>query len=104
MSGTAELRLLEALQQTPGLTIVELARVVGCCKTITGDRLRQLARDGKVEKDPGSHWRRREGPHVDAEPERERSPPVPGARSSWIRSVNDYVRAVTSEFQAARYG
>jgi DNA-binding IclR family transcriptional regulator len=65
---TAEMRLLEALQPTPGLPIAELARVVGCCKTITGDRLRQLARDGMVEKDAAGHWRWREELEVDAEP------------------------------------
>jgi hypothetical protein len=104
--GTVELRLLEALQQTPGLTMVEFARVVGCCKSVTGDRLRQLARDRKVERDPGGHWRWGEELHVDAEPptERERSTPALGVKPFWIRSVNDYVRTVTSEFQCVRYG
>lgn len=103
--GTAELRLLETLQQNPGLKVVELARVVGGCRSVTGDRLRQLARDGKVEKDAGGHWQI--AAPVAAEPkaaEPERPRPAPGAKPSWIRNVNEYVRAVTSELQGVRYG
>lgn len=104
-----ELRLREALQRTPGLTIVELARVVGGCRSVTGDRLRQLARDGKFEKGPGGHWRWREKPHVDAEPqavepEPERPRPAPGAPPPWIRPISDYERRETSEVHGTRYG
>jgi hypothetical protein len=52
-------KLLRALRQTPGLTVVELARAAGGGRSAVGERLRQLARDGAIVKGEGGHWQLR---------------------------------------------
>jgi MarR family len=57
MKKTAEIRLLEALRETPGLSVAALAKAAGSSRSVAGERLRQLAARGAVEKDPDGHWR-----------------------------------------------
>jgi len=54
---TAEKRLLEALRDNPGLSIAALANAIGSSRSATGERLRQLAARGMVEKDPAGRWK-----------------------------------------------
>ena len=62
---TAERRLLEVMQGSPGLSVIELARAVGGSKSSVGEQLRQLARDGTLEKDAAGHWRLKGEAHPD---------------------------------------
>jgi hypothetical protein len=54
---TAERKLIEVMKATPGATVVELARAVGGNRSAIGDRLRTMARNGAIEKDPEGRWR-----------------------------------------------
>jgi hypothetical protein len=55
---TAEQRLLVALQEGAGnLSVIELARALGSGRSAVGERLRQLARRGAIEKTPQGRWR-----------------------------------------------
>jgi hypothetical protein len=47
----AEKRLLTAMRDNPGLSVVALANAAGSSRSATGERLRQLDRRGVVEKD-----------------------------------------------------
>jgi DNA-binding IclR family transcriptional regulator len=49
------MKVLEALRAHPGLTVIELARAIGCGRSSVGERLRQLAREGALEKDSSGH-------------------------------------------------
>ena len=53
----AERKLLEALRANPGSSVAELARLAGQSRSAGGERLRQLARRGTVEKDVTGRWR-----------------------------------------------
>jgi hypothetical protein len=53
----AERALLAAMHDNPGLSIVALANAVGSSRTATGERLRQLAQRGIVEKDLTGRWK-----------------------------------------------
>jgi Winged helix-turn-helix DNA-binding len=60
---TAERRLIEAMRDNPGLSVVALANAVGSSRSATGERLRQLAARGMVEKDPAGRLKmKREEP------------------------------------------
>jgi hypothetical protein len=54
---TAERKLLEAMRDNPGLSVVALANAAGSSRSATGERLRQLAARGTVEKDPAGRWK-----------------------------------------------
>jgi hypothetical protein len=54
---TAERRLLEAMRDNPGLSVIALANAAGSSRLATGERLRQLALRGVVEKDATGRWR-----------------------------------------------
>jgi transcription antitermination factor NusG len=54
---TAEQRLLRAMADNPGLSVVALANAAGSSRSATGDRLRQLAPRGTVEKDSAGRWK-----------------------------------------------
>ncbi len=47
----AERRLLAAMQESPGSSVVALAHAVGAGRSITGERLRRLAMQGAIESD-----------------------------------------------------
>jgi hypothetical protein len=53
----AEQRLIEAMEANPGSTVIVLARAADAGRSVTGERLRRLARDGIVEKDADGRWR-----------------------------------------------
>src|SRR5580704_11234885 len=53
----AERRLLEAMQECPGLSVAALAKAVGGGRSSVGEQLRKLANDGMLEKGPDGHWR-----------------------------------------------
>jgi hypothetical protein len=53
---TAERKLLEAMEANPGLSVIALANAVGSGRSATGERLRQLAVRGVVEKDLTGRW------------------------------------------------
>jgi Winged helix-turn-helix DNA-binding len=55
----AERTLLEAMRDNPGLSIVALANAAGSSRTATGERLRQMAMRGVVEKDLTGRWKLR---------------------------------------------
>jgi DNA-binding IclR family transcriptional regulator len=54
---TAERKLLEAMRDNPGLSVVALANAAGSSRSATGERLRQLAARGVVEKDLTGRWK-----------------------------------------------
>jgi hypothetical protein len=54
---TAERKLLAAMREHPGLSVAALANAVGSGRSATGERLRQLAAQGMVEKDPAGRWK-----------------------------------------------
>jgi hypothetical protein len=54
---TAERKLIAAMQDNPGLSVIALANAAGSSRSATGERLRQLAARGTVEKDPAGRWR-----------------------------------------------
>jgi hypothetical protein len=101
---TVELRLLGALQQTPGLTIVELNRIVGCCRTITGDHLRRLAWDGTLEKDPSGHWRYATAAELEATPAPKPRELRAAEHAPWVKSILSYERRETTIVEGLRYG
>jgi hypothetical protein len=54
---TAERRLLEAMRDNPGLSVIALANAAGSSRSGTGERLRQLSVRGVVEKDAAGRWK-----------------------------------------------
>jgi hypothetical protein len=52
-----EQRLLTALQEHSGASVNVLAKAASASRSRTGERLRGLARAGKVAKDGAGHWR-----------------------------------------------
>ncbi|HWY80810.1 MAG TPA: winged helix-turn-helix domain-containing protein [Roseiarcus sp.] len=54
---TAERKLLAAMQDNPGLSVVALANAAGSSRSATGERLRQMALRGMVEKDLTGRWK-----------------------------------------------
>ena len=54
---TAERRLIEAMQGSPGLSVAALAKTTSTSRSTTGEWLRQLAARGAIEKDPEGRWR-----------------------------------------------
>lgn len=52
-----EQKLLTALQDNPGLSVVALANAAASSRSATGERLRQLALRGIVEKDLTGRWK-----------------------------------------------
>ncbi len=53
----SEQRLLAAMRANPGASVDGLAKAAGANRSSTGERLRQLAGRGAVEKDPAGRWR-----------------------------------------------
>jgi Winged helix-turn-helix DNA-binding len=54
---TAERKLLEAMRDNPGLSVIALANAAGSSRSATGERLRQLALRDLVEKDATGRWK-----------------------------------------------
>ena len=54
---TAERRLLAAMRDHSGASVERLAEIVGAGRSTCGERLRRLAAQELVEKDPEGHWR-----------------------------------------------
>jgi Winged helix-turn-helix DNA-binding len=54
---TVERKLIEAMRDNPGLSVAALANAIGSGRSATGERLRQLAARGMVEKDPTGRWK-----------------------------------------------
>jgi hypothetical protein len=65
---TAERKLLTAMADNPGLSVIVLANAAGSSRSATGERLRQMALRGVVEKSVTGRWKLKE-----AEPD----PPPP---------------------------
>lgn len=53
----AERKLLRAMRDNPGLSVIALANAAAAGRSVTGGRLRRLARDGIIEKDHAGRWR-----------------------------------------------
>jgi hypothetical protein len=53
----AEQRLLTAMRESPGLSVAALAKAASASRSTTGERLRQLAARGAIDKDSEGHWR-----------------------------------------------
>ena len=53
----AERQLLAAMADNPGLSVVALANAAGSSRAATGERLRQMAARGVVEKDLTGRWK-----------------------------------------------
>ena len=53
----AEQKLLAAMRDNPGLSVIALANAAGGSRSAAGERLRQLAARGAIEKDSAGHWR-----------------------------------------------
>ena len=56
----AEQRLLTAMRENPGLSVNALANAAGSSRSATGERLRQLALRGVIEKDLTGRWKLKE--------------------------------------------
>ncbi len=80
--------LIEAMRDTPGLSVIALAHATGFNRSTAGERLRQLARRGIVEKDATGRWRLTDDADVGATPEPERIEPDPSAQSRWIKPLS----------------
>jgi hypothetical protein len=62
---SAERKLLAAMADNPGLSVVALANAAGSSRSATGERLRQMALRGMVEKDLTGRWKlKSEEPHL----------------------------------------
>ena len=57
---TAERKLLAAMQDNPGVSVIALANAAGSSRSATGERLRQMALRGVVTKDTTGGWKLRE--------------------------------------------
>ena len=57
---TAEQKLLKAMRDNPNLSVVALANAAGGSRSATGERLRQMALRGMVEKDLTGRWKLKE--------------------------------------------
>jgi hypothetical protein len=118
---TAERKLLAAMADNPGLSVIALANAAGSSRSATGERLRQMALRGTVEKDLTGRWKLKgeerpptqgEGPgpqpavaELTAPAEAEPLEPRPTeVHVPWIRPLVCYDRRVTSEIHRARYG
>ena len=113
---TAERKLLSAMREAPGASVITLARSIGGNRSSVGEQLRKLALTGAIEKASDGHWRLKAeetefAPYVGAvaeltaAPEAERSDGGPEAgRPRWIRPLADYERRTTSDVHGARYG
>jgi hypothetical protein len=53
----AERKLLGAMKDNPGLSVVALANAAGSSRSATGERLRQMALRGVVTKDITGRWK-----------------------------------------------
>jgi hypothetical protein len=83
-----------------------IAEAAGHTRSATAERLKRLAARGAVVKVAG-RWRLAgEEPELDQTATPNPRALDPGAEdpSRWVRSINRYIRQVTSEFQCARYG
>ena len=56
-SKTAERKLIAAMQDNPGLPVIALANAAGSSRSATGERLRQMALRGVVEKRVTGRWK-----------------------------------------------
>jgi hypothetical protein len=54
---TVQRRLLAAMRDNPGLSVIALANAAGSSRSATGERLRQMALRGVVEKDLTGRWK-----------------------------------------------
>jgi hypothetical protein len=73
----AEQRLLEAMRDNPELTVIALANAMSLGRSTTGERLRQLAARGVVEKSATGRWRlKTEEPRSAGEEARPTSAPL----------------------------
>jgi hypothetical protein len=59
---TAERKLIAAMADNPGMTVIALANSSNASRSPTGERLRQLAERGVVEKSASGRWRLRDDP------------------------------------------
>jgi hypothetical protein len=102
----AEQQLIDAMRDTPGRSVIALANAVGGDRSVTGERLRQLARRGIVEKDAAGRWRLTEEEPYDnvpvTTPEADRL--EPGAQSRWVKPLSCYERRETTIVEGFRYG
>ena len=57
---TAERKLLAAMADNPGLSVIALANAAGSSRSATGERLRQMALRGVVAKDTTGRWKLKE--------------------------------------------
>jgi hypothetical protein len=57
LAQAAEQRLLQAMGDNPGLTVIALANAASAGRSATSERLRQLARREIVEKEAAGRWR-----------------------------------------------
>jgi len=53
----AERKLIAAMADNPGLSVIALANAAGSSRSATGERLRQMALRGVVEKDLTGRWK-----------------------------------------------
>jgi hypothetical protein len=69
--GAAERKLIAAMADNPGLSVVALANAAGSSRSATGERLRQMALQGIVEKSVTGRWK------LNSEEPRPPDPPQP---------------------------
>jgi hypothetical protein len=109
----AEQKLLTAMRQNPGLSVIALANAAGSGRSATGERLRQMALRGVVEKDLAGRWKLREeartaggiAPYAAAvELTAEEKPQPAVTHAPWIRPIGDYERRETTIVEGLRYG
>ena len=56
-SKAAERKLIATMEANPGASVAALAKAASASRSRTGDRLRQLAARGAIEKDDAGRWR-----------------------------------------------
>jgi hypothetical protein len=104
----AEQQLIATMRDNPGLSVIALAHLTGFNRSTAGERLRQLARRGIVEKDTTGRWRLTEEAEERAEddvPVTMAAPkPDPGAQSRWVKPLSTYERRETTVVEGLRYG
>jgi hypothetical protein len=101
-----EQQIIDAMRDNPGLSVIALAHLTGFNRSTAGERLRQLARRGIVEKDAAGRWRlMEEEPELCDDVSVTTTPEAdPGAQSRWLKPLSCYERKETTIVEGLRYG
>ena len=100
-------RLMAAMRDNPGRTVLSLAAAAQASRSATGDRLRQLARRGLVEKDAAGRWRLagegRPRPYASAVDLTAGKEGPAAAGDPWVKPLSHYERKESTFSDGCRY-